>query len=129
METLGPIFVTGIVFYGVYNLIKAYTDYLLKRKIVKTGHLDKAGILETPPLPDGENNRYPSLKWGLIAFLAGIGLILIEIFQRTGTISWEDGRDSFLPLGIELIAIALGFIIYFFIVNAKGLKKEKRCRE
>lgn len=124
METIAPIFVTGVVFYGVYQLIKIYTDYLLKRRIVKSGHIEKAGILESPPSQDAENNRYPSLKWGLIAFLAGIGLILIEIFQRNGTISWEDGRDSFLPLGIELIAIALGFIIYFFIVNARHLKKE-----
>lgn len=122
METLGTVVIIGIVFYGVYSLIKVFTDYLLKRKIVKSGHLDKAGILEPPPAPNGEANRYPNLKWGLIALMAGAGLILIEIFNRTGTITWEDGRDGFLPFGIELVAIALGFLIYFFIVNGKGMK-------
>jgi hypothetical protein len=124
METIETIVVVGIVFFGIYSLIKVFTDYLLKRKIVKAGHLDKAGILEAPPAPSGESNRYPNLKWGLIALMAGAGLILIEILGRTGTITWQDGRDGFLPVGIELVAIAIGFLVYFFIVNAKGMKKQ-----
>lgn len=123
METLGTIIIVGTVFYGVWALIKVYTDYLLKRKIVKAGHTEKAGILDPPVTPSGETNRYPNLKWGLIALMAGLGLILIEIFNRTGTITWQDGRDGFLPVGIELVAIALGFLIYFFIVNSKGMKR------
>jgi len=122
METLGTIIIVGTVFYGVFALIKVYTDYLLKRKIVKSGHLEKAGILDPPALPSGESTRYPNLKWGLIALMAGLGLILIEIFNRTGTITWHDGRDGFLPIGIELVAIAIGFLVYFFIVNAKAMK-------
>jgi len=122
METLGTIVIVGTVFYGVYSLIKVYTDYLLKRKIVRAGHIEKAGILDAPAMPTSESNRYPSLKWGLIALMAGLGLVLIEILNRTGTITWQDGSDSFLPIGIELVAIALGFLIYFFIVNAKGMK-------
>jgi len=123
MEELAPVIVTGIVFFGVYHLIKIYTDYLLRRKIVKAGHVEKAGILEPTVPQDGEANKYPSLTWGLVAFLAGVGLIIIEVLQRSGSISWVDGRDSFLPIGIELVAIALGFLIYFFIVNAKRMGK------
>ncbi|TSA26067.1 MAG: hypothetical protein D4R67_08680 [Bacteroidetes bacterium] len=122
METLGTIIIVGTVFYGVYYLIKGYTDYLLKRKIVKAGHIEKAGILEAPVAPSAEANRYPSLKWGLVALLAGAGLILIEILRNTGAIEFIDGKDTFLPIGIELVAISLGFLIYFFIVNAKGMK-------
>lgn len=122
METLGTIIIVGTVFYGIFSLIKVYTDYLLKRKIVKSGHTEKAGILDPPALPSGEANRYPNLKWGLITLMAGAGLILIEIFNRNGTITWQDGRDGFLPIGIELVAIAIGFLVYFFIVNAKGMK-------
>ncbi len=121
METIGTIVVVGTVFFGVYSLIKVFTDYLLKRKIVKAGHHDKAGILD-PIASSAEVNRYPNLKWGLVALLAGVGLILIEILDRTGAIVWQDGSDSFLPFGIELVAIALGFLIYFFIVNAKNMK-------
>jgi len=122
METLGAIIIVGIVFYGVYNLIKVFTDYLLKRKIVKGGHIEKASILEPPPLPEGETIRYPSLKWGLIALLAGAGLILIEILDRTGAVTWRENFDSLFPIGIELVAISLGFLIYFFIVNARAMK-------
>jgi len=121
MEILGTIVIVGTVFFGVYSLIKVFTDYLLKRKIVKAGHIEKAGILD-PIVSSGEVNRYPNLKWGLVALLAGAGLILIEILSRTGAIVWQDGSDSFLPFGIELVAISLGFLIYFFIVNAKNMK-------
>ncbi len=122
MEILGTIVIVGTIFFGVYSIIKVFTDYLLKRKIVKAGHIEKAGILDAPVAPSGESNRYPNLKWGLIVLLAGAGLILIEILNRTGTIIWQDGSDSFLPFGIELVAISLGFLIYFFIVNAKGMR-------
>ena len=121
METIGTIVIVGTVFFGVFSLIKVFTDYLLKRKIVKAGHIDKAGILD-PIVSSGEVNRYPNLKWGLVALMAGLGLILIEILDRTGAITWQDGSDSFLPFGIELVAISLGFLIYFFIVNAKNMK-------
>jgi len=121
METIGTIVVVGTVFFGVYSLIKVFTDYLLKRKIVKAGHIEKAGILD-PVVSSEEVKRYPNLKWGLVALLAGAGLILIEILGRTGAIVWQDGSDSFLPFGIELVAISLGFLIYFFIVNAKNMK-------
>ncbi len=124
METLGTIVIVGTVFYGVYMLIKVFTDYLLKRKIIKAGHIEKAGILDPTPVTTGESVRYPNLKWGLIALLAGAGLILIEVFVRTGTIDFEDRVDSFLPFGIELVAISLGFLIYFFIVNAKSMKSK-----
>ncbi|MFH1160132.1 MAG: hypothetical protein V1733_04205 [bacterium] len=124
METLGTIVIVGTVFYGVYMLIKVFTDYLLKRKIIKSGHLEKAGILDPTPVVTGESYRYPNLKWGLIALLAGAGLILIEIFVRTGAIDFETSDDSFLPVGIELVAISLGFLIYFFIVNAKSMKSK-----
>jgi hypothetical protein len=121
METVGAIVIVGVVFYGVYNLIKVYTDYLLRRRIVKSGHLEKAGIMD-PPAEQDIQNRYPSLKWGLIAFLAGVGFIIIEILNYNNVIVWEDGSDTFLPFGIELVAIALGFLIYFFIVNARSMR-------
>lgn len=124
MEALATIVIVATVFFGIYSLIKVYTDYLLKRRIVRSGHTDKAGILDPPAMPSAETNRYPSLKWGLVALLAGLGLILIEVLRNNGTIDFTAGEDTFLPFGIELVAISLGFLIYFLIVNAKGLKKQ-----
>ena len=121
MEALGTAVIVATVFYGISALIKAFTDYLLKRKIVKTGHTDKAGILD-PVSASAETNRYPSLKWGLVALLAGFGFVIIQILYSKGAIEPDDRTEILLPFGIELIAIALGFLLYFFILNAKGRK-------
>jgi hypothetical protein len=32
-------------------------------------------------------------------------------------------RDAVLPLGILMVCISLGFLIYFFIMNGKAVKK------
>lgn len=110
--------ITAIVFFGVYHLIKMFTDFLLKRKIIKAGHIEKAGILN-PVSAVSEENRYPTLKWGLVAFLAGAGLIVIESMSQAGRISWVKDYNSLLPMGIELVFISAGFLLYFLIVNAR----------
>jgi len=112
------IFITAIVFFGVYHLIKVFTDYFLKRKIIKAGHIDKAGILD-PVETTQEENRYPTLKWGLVFFMAGAGLIIIELLSWGGKFTWVKDYFSAMPIGIELVFISLGFLIYFFIVNSK----------
>jgi hypothetical protein len=116
---MSEIFITAIVFFGIYNAIKLLTDYLLRRKIIKSGHIDKAGILEPiqEPMPSGEVNKYPSLKWGLVALMSGIGLVIIETVQMNYPGERFEYEHSALPIGIELIFISLGFLIYFAIVN------------
>jgi hypothetical protein len=110
--------VTAIVFFGLYHIIKMFTDFLLKRKIIKAGHVDKAGILD-PVSATSAENRFPTLKWGLVSLMAGAGLILIELMSRGGQISWVKDYNSLLPVGIELVFIAAGFLTYFFIVNPR----------
>lgn len=110
--------IVAIVFFGIYSIIKMFTDFLLRRKIIKDGHIDKAGILD-PVSTVSDENRYPTLKWGLVSLMAGIGLIIIESMSQAGRISWVKDYNSLLPFGIELVFISTGFLIYFFIVNAK----------
>jgi hypothetical protein len=110
--------ITGIVFFGIYHLIKMFTDFLLKRKIVKLGHLEKAAILDQSSVTR-EEIRYPTLKWGLVAFMAGLGFIIIETLSKGGGVEWVKSTESFLPLGIELVFISLGFLTYFLIVSLK----------
>jgi hypothetical protein len=109
--------ITAIVFYGFYHIIRLISEFFLKRKLINNGHSEQAGILFSPTSPE-EINRYPSLKWGLVAFMAGLGLIIVEII-RNSTLSEDDFYRSLLPYGIELVFISLGFLIYFFIVNRK----------
>jgi len=115
-DTIGAAIIVATVFFGLYALLKTLTDYLLRRKIVRSGHVDKAGILEDV---EGETRRYPTLKWGLVTLFAGAGMILIQILSRVGRLNWDQGTDAFLPVGIELVFIAAGFLLYFFIVTSK----------
>ena len=108
-----------VVFFAIYHILNDFFNFLLKRKIIKSGHFEKAEILNQKDLEaieTSEVNKYPSLKWGLVVFLAGLGLVIIEIlnFNYPDLINYING---FLPVGIELVFISLGFLIYFFIVN------------
>ena len=73
--------VTVIVFAGIYQIIKVFTDFLLKRRIISAGHVDKAGILDLPK--DKEDSSYATLKWGLVALFAGVGLLIIALFEAS----------------------------------------------
>jgi len=114
------VLIPSVVFFGLYHMMKLMAEYLLKRKIIKAGHIDKAGILE-PPKQTEEINRYPSLKWGLVALTTGFGFILIEVLRQVNP-TMIDYRNAVLPIGILLVFISLGFLIYFFIMNRKNLK-------
>lgn len=117
------VLMAAVIFFMIYLILKNFTDFLLKRKIIKAGHFDNAGILDqkiATGIPENQGaNKYPSLKWGLVAFFAGIGFIIIDQISPSYN-NWESMHnfmDSFLPFGIELVAISFGFIVYFLIAN------------
>ena len=121
---MNEVLMAAVIFFAFYQIIKNFTDFLLRRKIIKAGHFDNAGILDQKIASAGaenqEANKYPSLKWGLVAFFAGLGFIIIN--QLSPSLSNQDNyrnfmEDSMLPFGIELVSISFGFIIYFLIVN------------
>lgn len=112
----------GVVFFGSYHILRLISTHFLKRKLIKAEQYDRVGILEEPRVGNDEANRYPSLKWGLVALMTGIGFIVIEIlglFNR----DMIHGRDAVLPLGILMVSVSLGFLLYFFIVNSKKIQK------
>jgi hypothetical protein len=113
---IGSAIIIAVVFFGLFTLLKNLTDYLLRRRIIKSGHFDKAGIMESV---EGETAKYPTLKWGLVSLFAGAGMILIQILSRAGRLNWDEGADVFLPLGIELVFIAAGFLLFFFIATTR----------
>ncbi len=112
---------TAVVFFAIYHIIKIFTDFLLKRKLIKMGHIDKADIL-VQNTENMEVNRYPTLKWGLVAFLAGAGLIIIEMLSKTSMPWILMGSDLAFAAGLELMFIAAGFLIYFFIMNRRSVQ-------
>ncbi len=96
--------IIGVIFFGLVSIIRAITDYQLRRKLIQLGHVDKhaTDILQKP-----QDSRLASLKWGLVVLFGGIGLIVISL---TGI---DD--DSPLPFGIEAVCIAIGFLTYYFV--------------
>ena len=121
------IIIVPALFYAIYMVVRSLTDYSLKRSIIKSGHFDRADILsqgliipsEAERIP--ESNRYPSLKWGLVAFMAGAGFVLIDILKVATLLDLN--YNSVLPIGIELMFISAGFLLYFFIANYKSKTK------
>ena len=121
---MNEVLMASVVFFAIYQVLKNFTDFLLKRKIIKAGHFENAGILDqkvaSASIENQEANKYPSLKWGLVAFFAGIGFIIINIMSPS-LYNEQNYRhfmqNSMLPFGIELVAISMGFIVYFVIVN------------
>ncbi len=118
------VLMAAVIFYAIYSVLKNFTDFLLKRKIIKAGHFENAGILDqkvaSVAVENQEANKYPSLKWGLVAFFAGIGFIIIN--SMSPSLYNQDNyrnftENSVLPFGIELVCISLGFIVYFLIVT------------
>lgn len=125
---MNEVLMAAVIFYAIYQILKNFTDFLLKRKIIKAGHFENAGILEqkvaSEVAENQEANKYPSLKWGLVAFFAGIGFIIIN--QISPSLSngeyWQSSHNNFmehsmLPFGIELVSVSMGFIVYFLIVT------------
>jgi hypothetical protein len=116
---MNDILITTVIFFALYNVIKLISDHLLRRKLIKAEQYERVGILEAPKPTTDEVNKYPSLKWGLVAFMAGLGFVLIEILRATTDLIDQYYRNATLPIGILLVFISLGFLIYFFIVNGK----------
>lgn len=118
MNVISDVLIPAVVFFGIYHILSLISDHLLKRKLIKAGQYEKVSILE-PPKPSGEEvNRYPSLKWGLVAFTSGLGFILIEVLRSVNP-GLIDYHNAVLPVGILLVFVSLGFLSYFFIMNRK----------
>lgn len=113
------VFVTAVIFFATYHIVKLISSHLLKRKLIKAGQYDRPGILdESKIIVNEETDRYPSLKWGLVALMTGLGFIVIDILKLFDR-EWVTGYDAVLPMGILLVFVSLGFLIYFFIMNGK----------
>jgi len=120
-EGLAIITVIGIIAYGIISLVKLITEYKLKRRLVEKAEVNEgfSTALEESLKsisPKVEQNRYPTLKWGLVFLSVGIGLITLNFVDY-------DHRSS-LPFGILSACAALGFLIYYFLMKNEIKKPE-----
>ena len=82
-------------------------NYRLKKRLIETGNIDESTINF---LFTTTGFRSEVLKWGLVLFFSGIGLILLEFIPYKGD-------HSPLPYGVESIFIALGFLVYYLVIR------------
>src|SRR5258708_5310977 len=75
-EVLMPISIMGSFGTAVYFFVKVMTDYILKKKMIEKGFVndDTQAIFKQHTV----DNKYSSLKWGLITLFGGISLIIME---------------------------------------------------
>lgn len=107
-DVLMPIAILGSFGASLYYFTKVMTDYILKKKMIEKGYVNE----ETQSIFRQQNrqeNKYASLKWGLLLFFAGISFVLMEYIPSYG--------NSPLPLGLFTISVSLGFLIYYFLVK------------
>jgi hypothetical protein len=107
-DVLEPLAVLVPVFGSIILFFKLMTDYWLKKKIVDKGlgAEDASALLKSQNSTD---NKYSSLKWGLILLFGGLGLVVINYVPYY--------RDSPLPFGLFTVFVALGFLVYYFYVK------------
>ncbi len=104
---------TGFTTIGI---IKAITGYRLRKRMIDAGLVDEKSM---ELLKEGSKQSfYSSLKWGLILFFSGIGLMLIEY----GRFYYE----SSMAFGIVITAASLGFLIYFVFMRREIQKEEEK---
>jgi len=111
MDKLAFFLTVALIFIVIAVVIIAWYNYRLKKRIIDSGPIDHDAIDFLKKLTDAGTEQ---LKWGCILFMAGLGLVVDHY------LSYED--DSVLPFGIELMFIAAGFLIYYFLITFKQKK-------
>ncbi len=102
-----PITIMGSFGGAVYFFTTVMTNYILKKKMIDKGYVneDTQAIFKQYT----SDNKYSSLKWGLIVFFGGLSLILMEYIPVE--------PQSPLPYGLFAVFVSLGFLIYFYVAR------------
>lgn len=95
----------GIVSTTIVSLL----NYSLKKRILDADQLDEHAVKLMEQLSVSQ-----VLKWAIVFFMGGMGLITIEFLPYSAT-------ESLVPYGVESIFLAVGFLIYYLTLkNSKS---------
>jgi hypothetical protein len=111
-DVLMPLTIIGTFGTTIVLFARTLTDYILKKKMIEKGFVneDTQAIFKR----HSDENKYSSLKWGLIIFFGGFSLIIMEYLNYS--------NQSPLPYGLFAVSVSLGFLIYYYLVK-KDLNK------
>lgn len=99
--------IMSVIAFAIYRTIKLLSDNRLKRRIIEKSDVNAEALKAFDSTEI--KSKYPVLKWGLVTFFAGLSLIIMSIAK----VDFE----SPLPIGIFLVSVSLGFLIYYFYVK------------
>ncbi len=118
---IGELLMAAVVFFSIITFVKTMSSHFLKRKIIKTGHFDRAEILDQNTdievKKQVQYDQYPALKWGLVAFFGGLGFIALEVLG----IYYPEFKNyrSAMPFGIFFVFTSIGFLAYYLVMSKK----------
>lgn len=106
-DVLMPLVILGSIGGSIVLFTRTVSDYILKKKMIEKGYVneDTQAIFKR----NTDENRFSSLKWGLIILFAGLSLVLMDFIDY-------DTRSP-LPYGLFAVFVSLGFLIYYFIIK------------
>jgi len=106
-DVLMPFVVLGTIGTTLVWFTRTVSDYILKKKMIEKGYVneDTQAIFKR----NTDENKYSSLKWGLIILFAGLALVIMEYIPHDS--------ESPLPYGLFAVFVSLGFLIYYFMVK------------
>jgi hypothetical protein len=105
MKHILPFIVMIVILLIISNIISNLMDFSLKKRVLDAGAPDghTAKIIES--LSDF---RSSALKWGILLFSGGLGLIVLEFLPCKA-------EDSLLPYGVEALFLSGGFLTFYFV--------------
>ena len=113
MKQLMPFIVVIIFFILIAIFILALYNYRLKKRIIDAGPLDETGLKFLKQLAGFGTE---AMKWGIIFFTSGLGLIVMQFIPYSAT-------DSPLPYGVEMVFVAAGFFLYYLFIRNHNNKQ------
>lgn len=108
---LAGIMIPGIIFISTAVVLISFFNYLLKKRVIEAGPIDSNAL---DFLKSVSSTGDSVLKWGLLFFFGGLGLVVIEFLPFKL-------ENSPLPFGVESVFVSAGFLVYYYIVR-KGQK-------
>ena len=87
-------------------VIVVFTNYDLKKKILSKENIDDKMFLILNNLTGFGSEM---LKWGIILFFGGIGLIVLEFLPYN--------ENSPLPYGVMTVFVSFGFLTYYLLMK------------
>lgn len=102
-----PVVILGSIGTTLILFARSIADYILKKKMIEKGYVneDTQAIFKR----NTDENKYSSLKWGLIILSAGLSLVVMEYIDYETT--------STLPYGLFAVFVSIGFLVYYFMVK------------